>query len=77
MAPEKGERSNEAYGRKGEAANGRKTWWGEAPELPETFNEAPDVVDSQRQARSKRAEPWVCGVASILVAGEMVPYLGE
>jgi hypothetical protein len=46
MAPEKGERSNEAYGRKGEAANGRKTWWGEAPELPETFNEAPDVVDS-------------------------------
>lgn len=56
MAPEKGERSNGVYGRKAESASGRngdKNWWGEAPELPETFNEAPDVVDSQCQARSK------------------------
>jgi len=63
MAPEKGERSNGVYGRKGEAANGRI---GDAakggvilggarlPLLPETFNEANDVVDSQRDARSKR-----------------------
>jgi hypothetical protein len=42
MAPEKGERSNGVYGRKGEAANGRigdaakggDTWWGEAPVTP-------------------------------------------
>ena len=46
MAPEKGERSNGVCGRKGESANGRDTWWGEAPVLPETFNEAHDVVDS-------------------------------
>ena len=55
---------------------GRGTWWGEAPVLPETFNEAPDVFDSNATLDRARAEPSV-GVASILVAGEMVPYLGE
>jgi hypothetical protein len=77
MAPEKGERSNGVYGRNRGAAEGRNIWGRGSRTTPSLSRSGRCALSEWCCYVLDRAEPWVYGVASILVVAEMVPCSGR